>query len=98
MNFEVLLEPLAMEDIQQAIFFYDGEQRVLGKKFELELHDNFQLLASNPFFQLRYDSVRCMPLKKFPFMIHFTIDEEKRTVIIRAIFHTSRNPQNWKIR
>jgi hypothetical protein len=25
-------------------------------------------------------------------MIHFTVDEEKETVTIRAVFHTSRNP------
>ncbi|REG86373.1 hypothetical protein [Algoriphagus antarcticus] len=98
MNFDVLVEPLAKEDIQQAIIFYEERKEGLGKESELELHHYFKILETNPFFQIKYDSVHCLPLKKFPFMIHFTLNEEYRKVIVRAVFHTSRNPQEWGTR
>lgn len=28
-------------------------------------------------------------------MIHFTIDDENKIVVIRAVFHTPRNPDIW---
>nr|WP_091692727.1 hypothetical protein [Algoriphagus locisalis] len=49
MAFEVLLEPSAKEDIQQALYFYEEKREGLGKKFELELQHYFQLLETNPF-------------------------------------------------
>ena len=37
-------------------------------------------------------------LKVFPFMIHYTVDEDNKTVIVSAVLHTSRDPQEWKKR
>lgn len=91
----VLLEPEAILDIQEAIDYYDLQQVGLGKKFEKELNEYLLKLEKNPFFSLRYDSIHCLPLKKFPFMIHYSIHEITKQVIIRAVFHTAQNPTNW---
>lgn len=98
MSYKLVIEPLAIEDIQQAIDYYDHQQIGLGEKFEQELDRQIRILSSTPHFQIRYDQVHCLPLKKYPFMIHYTIDELGKTVIIRAIFHTSQNPIKWKLR
>jgi toxin ParE1/3/4 len=95
-QFLILLEPDAMDDIQSAIDFYDQKQVGLGKQFEQELNDYFSSLVKAPFFTIRYDDVHCLPLKKFPFMIHYTIDEIERKLIIRAVFHTSLSPEKWR--
>jgi hypothetical protein len=47
---------------------------------------------------VRYDEMRTVVLSIFPFMIHFAIDDSKKTVIISAVLHTSRNPEEWKNR
>jgi toxin ParE1/3/4 len=31
-------------------------------------------------------------MKKFPFIVFYTIDEELKIIIIKAVFHTSQNP------
>jgi plasmid stabilization system protein ParE len=31
-------------------------------------------------------------------MIHYTIDEKDKTIIVLAVLHTSRNPELWKNR
>jgi toxin ParE1/3/4 len=34
-------------------------------------------------------------MKNYPYMVHFTVDEKNKTVVVRAIFNTSRDPDNW---
>jgi toxin ParE1/3/4 len=98
MSYAVVIDPLAIQDIQQAIEYYDAQQTGLGLRFEAALDKHLTTLEKNPFFLVRYDKVRCLPLKKFPYMVHFTIDESKNIVVIRAVFHTSLSSRNWKKR
>jgi hypothetical protein len=95
MRFEILLEPYAIIDIQEAIAFYDTEHQGLGRKFENSLNRLFVGLEKYPFYAVRYDEVRCLPMRRFPFMIHFTVNEVSTQVIIRAVLHTSSNPERW---
>ncbi len=96
MAFKVIVLPTAIKDIQEIIDFYDTIQQGLSEKFDNELNDYFLTLQKNPFFQTRYINVRCLPLKKFPVMIHFLIDEKLKTVYIRAVLNTAKNPDtSW---
>ena len=95
MAYSLVIDPNAIQDIQQAIDYYDEQQTGLGKRFESALNKRLITLEKNPFFTIRYDQVRCLPMKKFPFMVHFTIDEKQSIVTIRAVFHTSLDPQKW---
>ena len=97
MVYKIVIDPKAITDIQSAINYYEEQQSDLGGKFLKVLNKHFQALENKPFFRIRYDNVHCLPLKKFPYMVHFTISEEKQLVTIRAIFHTSRNPVFWKL-
>ncbi len=38
---------------------------------------------------------RGLPMKKFPYMIIFKMDEPEQTVFMKAIFHTSQNPEKY---
>ncbi|TVQ50679.1 MAG: type II toxin-antitoxin system RelE/ParE family toxin [Saprospirales bacterium] len=35
-------------------------------------------------------------MKKYPYMVHFTVDESQQVVTVLALFHTSRDSKNWK--
>jgi hypothetical protein len=94
--YTINIDSNAILDIQKAIDYYDEQQLGLGKKFEDALDKHFSTLSKNPFYQKRYDNLHCLPVKKFPFMIHFSIDEKNTLVRIYAVFHTSLNPdENW---
>jgi len=95
MLFTILIDPRALQDIQDAVSYYDDQQVGLGAKFENELNEYFQVIEENPYFRIRYDNVRCLPLNKFPFMIHFEVNEEMKRVMVRAVFHTSMNADKW---
>lgn len=98
MAFTTVLDPRAIQDIQQAIDYYEEQQPGLGEQFENTLNEYLRKLEQNPFFQIRYDNVHCLPLKKYPYMIHYTVDEEEERVIVRAVFNTSRDPDIWRKR
>lgn len=66
MNFLVIINQRGNRDIQEAIDYYDEQQLGLGRKFEAFLNEYLMLLKSNPFYAIRYENVRCLPLKKFP--------------------------------
>ena len=98
MKYKIQIEPEAQLDIQEAIDWYNVQQKGLGRKFYIEVKTYLKHLKTNPFFQIRYDGVRCLPLKKYPYTAHFTINDADKTVIVRAVFNTSRNPEIWKNR
>ena len=78
-------------DVQEAIDYYDKQQIGLSKKFYSALDKHIASIAANPFYQLRYKDYRALPLKFFPFLILFYIDESSNTVFIAAVFHTKQN-------
>jgi hypothetical protein len=95
-SFNLKIQPEALEDIQEAIYYYNSQQKELGNRFYNEVEKPLELLKRNPFFQIRYDDVRCLPIKRFPFMIHFFITENNKIVIIYAVINTHKNPaKSW---
>lgn len=98
MGFSINIEPLALQDIQKAIDYYDEQQIGLGEKFEAAINHHLVTLIKNPFFQIRYDLVHCLPMKKYPYMIHFTINEQDKSLTVRAVFNTSLDPKKWNKR
>ena len=51
-----------------------------------------------PFFGIRYDQVRCLKIKRFPYLIHYQVDEATNLVTVVGVLHTSLDPDKyWKI-
>lgn len=51
-----------------------------------------------PFFEVKYSIIRKLPLKKFPYSIHFTIDENEKVVSILAITCDYQKPENTRLK
>lgn len=95
MSFNIVLNDAAVHDIQLAIDYYNQQQTGLGKRFYNTINRAFETLKRNPFYQVRYDNVRCFYSRPFPFLIHFTVDEHKMIIVVLAVIHTSVNPNKW---
>ncbi|MBW6483704.1 MAG: type II toxin-antitoxin system RelE/ParE family toxin [Vicingaceae bacterium] len=91
MSFIVVVEKRALKDAQKAIDYYDEQRIGLGEKFNAALDKHILAIANNPFYQLRYKDYRALPIKKFPYLILFYIQEDANTVFVTAIFHTKQN-------
>ncbi len=99
MKYKLTFHPLLDSDVQKIISYYNFKQDGLGIEFFLELQSKYSTLKINPLFQKRYNNVHCLPLKRFPYMIHFSIDTDTKTVFIEAVYSTAQNSKtNWKKR
>jgi len=96
MAFELLIDYRAQQDIEEAIDHYVSQSQKVASKLFDTINDAYDSLEMNPFFQIRYKDYRCLPLKGFPYMFHFSISEAKSIVHIHALINTSKNPiTNW---
>lgn len=66
MKFHVVVEPRAVEDIQDAIDYYDSRQIGLGEQFYETLNEHINSLETNPYYQLKYKDYNGCQLKNFP--------------------------------
>lgn len=98
MKYKIYLEPEAKDEIQNGIYWYNKQQAGLGRKFHAEVKKYFEIIKSAPFSQIRYENVRCLPMKVFPFVIYFTVNRNNKTIIVHAVFHTSQNPNNINVK
>ncbi len=98
MPFTILLDPRVIDEVQEAVNYYDEQLDGLGSKFLNHLDSYFKSLSINPFYQNRYDDIYCFPLKKFPFMIHYSIDKKEKLVYVHAVINTKKNPENFWIK
>jgi hypothetical protein len=98
-KYKIQIDIDALGDIQNATDWYNTVSKGLGTRFQKQVTAQINTLAKNPLsYGIRYSSVRGMPINKFPFLVHFTVDEAENIVKIFAVFHTSRNPEIWKTR
>lgn len=98
MEFIVDIDPKALQEVQEAVDYYEDQQPGLGVRFEATLNGYLTKLETNPFYRVRYENVHCLPMREFPYMLHFTVDENRMTVTVRSVMHTSKSPENWKKR
>ena len=97
--YRTILLPLAKRDIQEAAIWYNTKQKGLGKKFTSSIRKKVHFIRQNPkAVSFRYGDSRTAVLDRFPYMIHFTVDDHKKIIIISAVLSMHRNPQIWKTR
>lgn len=93
MPYTIFITPTAMEDISAAIDHYNAIATDLGYRFSELVADYFNRIAGLPTASaIRYKDVRCKPMKRFPFLIMFTIDEKANAINILRIFNTYQEP------
>lgn len=91
MGFRVFTKARANDEIRDAASWYEDQHTGLGHRFLDELESVFLHLEKNPLmFQKKYGETREAPLAVFPFVVLFQVDGN--TVLVFAVFHTSRSP------
>ena len=94
MNWQVFLSESAREDLEEARNWSESRQAGLGSDFLVEVESILELLEQNPkIFPVRSESVRGGPLRRFPYLIFYRIQDLSVEVI--AIANTSRKPRQW---
>ncbi|PBJ14622.1 type II toxin-antitoxin system RelE/ParE family toxin [Flavobacterium sp. ACN6] len=90
MNYRIVILDEAKLDYKKSLFWYKNINPKLSVRFNDSFKKSVAILKKDPFlFQIRYDNIRILFLKTFPYAIHYSIYEN--SVVIKSIFHTSRN-------
>jgi mRNA-degrading endonuclease RelE of RelBE toxin-antitoxin system len=82
----------ALVDYKSASQYYLKISKPLAQKYKSAVNTAFEDLKKNPFYQIRYDSFRLKVLKKFPYIIHYSVDEKTQIVYVYGIRHSAQNP------
>ncbi|MEX2349381.1 MAG: type II toxin-antitoxin system RelE/ParE family toxin [Flavobacteriaceae bacterium] len=97
MKFKVLFLKEAQDDFAESRNWYRKINPSLSARFTKDFKETIKSIQENPNkYQIRYDNNRVRLLRKFPYLIHYSIEND--IVLIKALFHTSRDHRNWKIR
>ena len=97
MKYKVMLSSAALADIEQATEWYESQLEGLGERMQKLLFLSIDEIESNPFtIAKRYKEVRVKFLPRFPYGIHFHIEDE--IIKIVGFFHMKRDPIKWNDR
>jgi plasmid stabilization system protein ParE len=98
-EYKITIDPEALQDIQDATDWYNEQLAGLGGHFQKQVKIQISSLKKNAgAYPVRYEDVRCMLIKRFPFLVHYTFNERRKNVEVFAVLHTSRNPRIWSER
>lgn len=88
---QIVLKQEAKSEIVESYLFFEERQHGLGEAFFKELEQLFQLISLNPrLFPAYRKSLKKVAMRRFPYIIIYEI--ENTSIIVYAVFHTSRNP------
>jgi plasmid stabilization system protein ParE len=70
--YKVKIDKEAITDIREIIEWYSQQQSELGIRLKKNVVEQIESLQRNPkVYIIRYHEIRCVLVKKFPYMIHY---------------------------
>ncbi|MFC0346035.1 type II toxin-antitoxin system RelE/ParE family toxin [Epilithonimonas hispanica] len=98
MAYKVKVSPNAKLDIREAVAYYKKKASVkVAQNFVTDYQATLKKILQNPFFQEYYKDFRGLPLKKYPYIIFYKIAEDKKLILVDAVFQanqdTSKRPE-----
>ncbi|AXB55914.1 hypothetical protein [Flavobacterium fluviale] len=96
--FEIIILLRAELEVDEIAEYYESLSDGLGTKFFNEYQKYVDTLNTFPFFEEKYNIVRTLPLKKFPYTIHFTVDEINKIVAVHAVISNYQDPNTTRIK
>jgi toxin ParE1/3/4 len=94
-KFKVEILTQAQDDFREAVKYYKDIDPKLGKRFVKVTKSIVNDLKKMPMFQIKYDQMRLRIIHKFPYTIHFMVNEEKHTIYIYGIRYAPFDPKTW---
>ena len=94
MSYAYILHKHAQQDYEQSLEWYLERSIEAAEKFVVAIDNALQLICDNPTrWRNKYKNFHEISLKKYPFTIIYTIEEDKSIVVVSSIYHHKRNPK-----
>jgi toxin ParE1/3/4 len=99
MSHNIKLSNEAIQDYDEAVAWYEGQQKGLGFDFSYRLSETLEQIENFPAsFQLLHQNRRCAVLKQFPYKVFYVFKETQPDVLVFAILHDKQHPDLWQRR
>ena len=95
MDFSFKFLPIAEDNIEEATDYYANISLKVVKSFNKQLDLSINRIVINPYFQKRFKNVRALPVKKFPYIIFYEVNDEEKVIYILSVFCTHQNPEKY---
>jgi plasmid stabilization system protein ParE len=97
MTTQVRIREEAEIDLSDAVNWYENQRLGLGQDFLDQFQTVLEFLADQPAqFPMVHSDDRRALLGRFPFGIFYSVKND--FILVLAVMHARRNPQNWKNR
>lgn len=85
LRFHLKIDVDALNDIQETFEYYEIQLKGLGLRYKIQAKMQINSLKKDPYlFSLKYNEIRCRKIEKFPFLIHYLINENTNTVFKKS--------------
>lgn len=95
MRYNVKLVTDAKKDFAEAHRYYLKISRKTASNFGKDVKAAIGHLEINPFYEIRTENFRAIPLKTFPFLLFFEVNEAAKEVKVVAIFNTNQDTEKY---
>src|SRR5450759_3160692 len=96
MKYKYVILLTAKEELREAAKWYNKTRQGLGKELLARFRERLADLRANPLTcQIRYSEVHTALVEQFPYMLHYYVDHQNKTIVVISILHTSQNPIIW---
>ena len=94
---KIRIVPEAVEEIHNAVEWYDDQRAGLGSAFLLSIEGAMSKIKRIPeAFPKIEGNIRRIRTKRFPYGIYYFVEED--TAVVLAVLHGARKPGLWKDR
>ena len=93
MSYGYILHEHAQIDYETSLQWYAARSEQAAIHFMAAVDDALQLICTHPArWRNIYKNYHELSLKKYPFTIIYTIETDKKLVVVSSIYHHKRNP------
>ena len=95
MKLRLAFLPEAEAELDEAISWYARQKKGLGKRFAKDVKARLKAIQKTPkMHAVVLDDVRKATMQDFPYIILYVVTSDE--IVVVAVFHTKRDPDEWK--
>lgn len=89
--YKIIILGQAISEISESCLYYNNKVPGLGFEFEQEIFQLLEIIKDNPsLFPIKFAHIQEAVVSRFPFVINYEVFGKQ--IIVSAIFHTKRHP------
>lgn len=96
MKFKLIISDEAQADVEHAYPYYRTKvNKKVADNFFKDFKSSLNTISRNPYFKIWFEDFHGKLMKKYPFLIFYTINKNAKVIVISRVFHTSQNPEKY---